>query len=275
MKHVLTLIPLLFSIQTYSKTLVISDIDDTIKVSHILSTSGKLSRAADVTTPFTGMAQLFRLILNQDFSQAKIVYLSNAPKEVAGIPALELSHRTFLSFNKFPVGEIDLRADIFDKNHKVTEIRRLINLERPDLLILVGDNGERDASIYHQIFLEYAHQIKITTFIHQLYALKAPFYKPDFLAEIGVDIYPEQIGFVTPIEIAVELNQKNLLDQKSLDWMIKNISPYIVKENRIKWDGLSSITFPSFKKCSQFKWKWDLTEELKPIYQKIASSCFQ
>lgn len=256
-----------------TKTLVISDIDDTIKVSHILSTAGKVSRASDVTTPFSGMAQLYQLIMNQNPQNSRMVYLSNAPEEIGGIPALEVAHRTFLSFNRFPPGDVELRENIFDKNHKINEIRRLINQEEPELVILVGDNGERDPEIYHQAYLEFSDKVRIVSFIHQMYSAHVPFWKPNFLAEIGAEIKKEQIGYVTPIEMAVELKKQNILDEKSYAWMIENVSPYIVQEDSIKWDGLKPISFPSFKNCSDFVWRWKITSELNKIYDKIKKEC--
>lgn len=255
------------------KTLVISDIDDTIKVSHILSTAGKLSRASDITTPFAGMSQLYQLIMNQNPEANRMVYLSNAPEEIAGIPALEVSHRTFLSFNRFPPGEVELRENIFDKNHKINEIRRLINQEQPELVILVGDNGERDPEVYHQAYLEFSEKVRIVSFIHQMYSAYVPFYKPRFLAEVGATLSKEQIGYVTPIEIAIELKKQNLLDEESYRWMIENISPYIVNEENLKWNGLKPLTFPSFKNCADFVWRWKITPELNNIYDKIKKEC--
>ena len=256
------------------KVLLISDIDDTIKVSHVLNKVAAVSRAADITTPFTGMAQLYQLIQNAQGGHMKIVYLSNAPEKVAGIPALKISHQKFLNFNHFPEGELDLRDDIFDQNHKINEIRRLIKSEKPDVVIMIGDNGERDAEIYHQAVVEYAGQgIQMVTFIHQLYSEKGSWLKPDFLDELGKKLFSEQVGFVTPIEVALELKQQDLLDQAGVDWMIAQVSPYIEIEESLKWDGLKPITFPFFSDCSDFKWKWDVTEKTFNLVQQLKNKC--
>lgn len=257
------------------KVLLISDIDDTIKVSHVLSKMSAVSRAADITTPFTGMSQLYQLIVNENPDTTKVVYLSNAPAEIAGIPAIKFSHENFLKFNNFPTGEVDLKASIFEENHKIKEIRRLINEQMPDLVILVGDNGERDMEFYHQAVKDYASfsEIKMISFIHQLYDTKAPFYLPNYFAEIGKEIYPEQTGFVTPIEIALELQKQGELSQESVDWMIENVSPYIVAEDGLKWDGLKPLTFPSFAKCSNFVWKWEVTKKTRELFKKINDRC--
>lgn len=270
----------------YNKIILISDIDDTIKVSHILAGTDKIIRATNVTTPFAGMAHLFQLVLNANHqSENKIVYLSNAPKEVLGIPALQVSHQTFLKYNQFPPGELNLRDSLFEENHKIKEIRRIIDSEKPDAVIMIGDNGERDAEIYHQAVQEYSRTgIKMVTFIHQLYGSKVPFYKPNILAEIGKTLYPEQYGYVTPVEIALQLKDEDLIDQAGLDWMLKNISPYIVKESYLKIDLMKPLTFPRFKNCSDFQWRWSQSNAaitlpadekvlLNAVIQKIKAEC--
>ncbi|MGZ3691558.1 MAG: phosphatase domain-containing protein [Pseudobdellovibrio sp.] len=243
--------------QSYKRILIISDIDDTIKVSHILGPlADKVARAADTTTPFAGMAPLYHVIINSFAPDVtKIVYLSNAPEQIAGIPAMQISHQTFLDSNNFPPGELDLREDIFEENHKIKEIHRLLDTLHPDAAIFLGDNGEQDADIYHQAVLDYQNSgIKIVTFIHQLYSEKTPFGLPDLLFEVGHAIHPEQIGYVTPIEIALKLRSENLLNAVGLDWMIQKIGPYITDEGVLKLDVGQAIVFPFFMNCSDFKW---------------------
>ncbi len=126
MNRVLTYLSLIFTTSltsltihaaTYGKVLLISDIDDTIKVSHILGPiAEKLARGGNITTPFTGMPQLYQLILNSfspkvtnENTSARVVYLSNAPEQVFGIPALLTSHQNFVRYNKFPAGDSHLR----------------------------------------------------------------------------------------------------------------------------------------------------------------------
>lgn len=257
-----------------SKVLLVSDIDDTIKVSHVLSNIGKISRASDVTTPFMGMAPLYQLIINQNPASTKVIYLSNAPEELAGIPALKYSHQTFLSLNHFPPGQLLLREDFFEENHKIKVLRQLIDQETPDVLIMVGDNGERDAEIYHQIVTEYSYsKMQMHTFIHQLYASKNSFLVPNFLEEIGKTIYPEQNGYVTPIEIGLKLNENGLFKTISVDWMIQHMVPAIVAEKRFKWDGLKPLTFPQFMNCTDFKWNSPIPQSLQKLIQKIESEC--
>lgn len=269
----LVIIAILFSSNAFSYTLIISDIDDTIKVSHVLNNAGKVANALNVTKPFTGMAQLYQLLLNQNPQASRIVYLSNAPKEVAGIPAMKLSHEAFLSYNNFPAGELDLRADIFNPHHKITELRRLLSQERPDLVILIGDNGERDPEIYYQAAREFGAKMRIVSFIHILYASKKPMLLPKFMAETGSKLYPGQIGYVTPVEIALELQSQKILRAEDSAWMIKNILPRILDEDSLKVETMRSLSFPFFASCDDFKWRWPLVLETAKLNQKIKKMC--
>lgn len=257
------------------KILLVSDIDDTIKVSHILSRFGKYARALDITTPFRGMAPLFQLIQNENPFSTQIVYLSNAPKELVGVPAASVSHQLFLVNNRFPEGELILREDITDPNHKIRTLRRLIEAEMPDVLILIGDNAEKDVDVYHEVTREYAYltQMQVVTFIHQVYSAKNNFFIPDAFEEIGRLPYAEQVGFVTPVEISLKLNELGLLKSESVAWMIKNVSPLIATEDRVKWDGLAPITFPSFKNCSNFKWNFTRPMGLEWMIKRVEKEC--
>lgn len=274
------------------KVLLISDIDDTIKVSHVLNKIGKYARAVDATTPFKGMAQLYQLIFNQNPATTKIAYLSNAPQnlaalpnvpqELAVIPASSVTHQLFLDYNRFPEGELILRENLDDQEHKAKALRRLIETEKPDILIMIGDNGEKDVDFYKQAVEEHAYMknMLVLTFIHQLYKTEASIYWPDFLDEIGRTLFSQQIGYVTPIEIALKLREQRVIGQDKVDWMVKNVAPAIVAEAEIKWDGLKPISFPFFKKCSGFKWNFlrslqtqAQTVQLRKLIQRIESEC--
>ncbi|OFZ31948.1 MAG: hypothetical protein A2622_11965 [Bdellovibrionales bacterium RIFCSPHIGHO2_01_FULL_40_29] len=275
--HLLTSIIVILAISAFStvafsaekKVLLISDIDDTIKASHVLNSKAVVSRFANLTIRFSGMAQLYQLIQNQNPQKTRLVYLSNAPVEVS------IFHQSFLSQNNFPPGKVLLRESIFDENHKINAIKKLVIQEKPDVVIMIGDNGERDVEIYHeaQRFFQKS-SIQMVSFIHQVYTTKIGFFG-DLLgiAERGKKLLNGQIGFVTPVEISLELNRLGLLSQQSADWMIQNVGTYISEESIFDWDTIGNITFPSYKTCDDFVWKWQITKELSPLIDKINSAC--
>ena len=187
---------------------------------------------------------------------------------------MHYSHLTFLQHNNFPDGVLSLREKFSDKNHKIDEIRNQVALENPDVIIFIGDNGQNDSEIYHQATAEFKQKnIEMITFIHQVYKTKKSFLDGIVFPEIGNKLLSEQIGYVTPVEIALELNQRRLLSERATTWMINKVAPNIAAEKFYNSDSMNHITFPSFQNCSEFVWRWPVTKELAPLVKKIKSVC--
>ncbi len=164
MKKLTTILAVfLFSLSLSAKTVVLSDIDDTLKVAHVRSTFGKLLRALNTKVKFTGMPELFHA-LEKSGEVSAFYYLSNAPKSLMGS-----SHPNFLANNKFPAGTTWLRDDLSSMEHKPYHLRKLITLENPDTVILFGDNGEYDAKFYADFGREFPN-VRLITFIRYLYS---------------------------------------------------------------------------------------------------------
>ena len=256
------------------KVLVISDVDDTLKVSHILNPVRAAARVPNYSAHFTGMAQLFQLLQRQPGTDTKFVYLSNAPAHVAGFATLLNAHKRFLAHNKFPAGELNLRVGLFERDHKIVEIRKLVKSQNPDAIIFLGDNGERDVEIYNQARLEFrSRNIQIMTFIHQVYKTKRDHFDNLLFPEVGIKPLAEQVGYVTPVEIALELQQQGLLDTESLTWVTEQLAPFIAAEKYYDSDTFGAIMFPSFQRCRDFVWRWPVTNALVPLVQKVKSVC--
>lgn len=257
------------------KVLLVSDIDDTIKISHVLNKESAAARATNITAVFTGMSQLYQLITRE--KNVQVTYLSNAPDEIAGLSPIRALHQKFLNYNHFPAGDLLLRKNLQDQNHKITQLRRLINENKPDVMILIGDNGERDAEIYHQ-FSEENKDVKMITFIHLLYSVNpkstiSRILNGYFSTDTGKPTYNEQFGFVTPIEIALQLNAEGLLSNESQQWMVDKIAPVIVRQTRSRLDIIGETTFPAFEDCSDFTWRWPVFREITPLVEKIKLEC--
>lgn len=193
MKHLLVLFLLVVSSVASARTIVITDIDDTLKESHVLSTIGSVGNAFRHDA-FWAMPELMRVLAAKP--EVKVFYVSNAPEWVMGA-----SHRKFLSKNGFPPGELHLRRDNGKEDHKRLAIAAILNRERPDQVILLGDNGERDAEIYSGIAAGVGTGVVFHTFIRHSYSAKTG----------ARPLQARQIPFVTAGEIAVHLLLRGLV----------------------------------------------------------------
>ena len=242
---------------TSLETLVISDIDDTIKLSHILSKGGAVARAVDSDSWFYGMNYLYQVILENN-PNSKIAYLSAAPEVI-----LESTHTKLLTKANFPKGFYIARTQfVSGKNHKLQAIRSLLNKYKPKKAIFIGDNGERDSIVYNQITQEYKKQnIQFYTYIRFVYSKKNQKY-----AHKLNPIFPGQFLFVTPIEVAIELHKQKNLTQQTTQILTGQMIDSILEEAIDLRRGV--LAFPEFMDCRGFKWPYtESAEELDSILE--------
>lgn len=159
-----------------SRVGLISDIDDTVLVTHVLERltmiRNTLSRSVDRMEPATGMADLYRAVAAAQprTSPVGFFYISGSPT------GLHRKLEAFLAHNGFPAGSLVLRriggqsfvptalrtwrpfslmsaADpIFDtESFKVQQIGAIMESLPAMRFILVGDSGERDPESYRRV----------------------------------------------------------------------------------------------------------------------------
>lgn len=147
---------------------IISDIDDTIMVTGVKSffkmkvILNTLFLNPFRRKPIEAAADAFHLISNQAEGKVPIFYLSNSPWN------LYAYLKIFLEFNGFPKGTLILRdmgwqllksKSIIQMN-KFIEIEKILTAFSDTNFILIGDTGELDFDIYHQLELKYPERIK-------------------------------------------------------------------------------------------------------------------
>jgi hypothetical protein len=225
-------------VQAQAKTILISDIDDTIKNSHILDTSDALFNAEKTENLVLGMNAAYKAVKIKDAS-IKFFYVTNAPKFL-----MESFHRKFLSFNKFPVGAVRLRENLFQSDFKISEIRKILKAEKPNTVILTGDNGEKDIFVYEQMKMEYP-QIRFFTYIHQLYSRRSQEYR-------GAVIRPGQVGFVTSLDLILQLRKDGLVASSDVAAFVNSFATDFAKEDDMDEDG--AVAIPIWLDCRDFTW---------------------
>ena len=145
--NLVCIIFLLTTQPAFSNTLVISDIDDTIKLTNVLNKTDAVINGIFSKKAFSGMTELYQ-IFNKDNDD--IYYLSGSPailKEVVS---------GFLGYNNFPQSKrLILKNDSLSTyDYKVMNIRKLIAKLNPEKLILIGDDTQYDPEVYQTIFEE-------------------------------------------------------------------------------------------------------------------------
>jgi Phosphatidate phosphatase APP1, catalytic domain len=142
---------------------VISDIDDTIKLTRVRDRSAMIrSTFLEPFQPVPGMAELYRVW--QCNSDAQIWYVSASPWQLY-YPLSE-----FLGKSGFPSGPVSLKSvgltgktffDFFKDadRFKKAAIEPILKRFPDRSFVLVGDSGERDPEVYGELARNYPHNI--------------------------------------------------------------------------------------------------------------------
>jgi phosphatidate phosphatase APP1 len=146
---------------------LISDIDDTILVSEVLSTTSLLKNSLAVPPeqrqPVAGMAELYVKMLkaNQTPEASAVFYVSSTPRQLTD------NLRRFLKLSGFPRGVLQLKeigsgsGDSMGE-HEAYKLRRIetIFAQFPQMkFYLFGDDGERDPEIYNAVRVNHPDRI--------------------------------------------------------------------------------------------------------------------
>lgn len=146
---------------------VISDIDDTVLVTHTLNTFRKV-RTLLIKNALKRKAVQEMKDLYQRFSEKGYPFFYVSNSEANLFPLIRL----FLEHNHFPIGPIFLKPfvrwnQIFKKkkrsdriSHKKEKIKSLLNSLKEMDFILIGDDSQKDPEIYAEISKAFPGRIK-------------------------------------------------------------------------------------------------------------------
>ena len=146
-KMILGFILLLTFNTTFAKTLIVSDIDDTVKVTDVLGMPSIIINGLFSVKEFSGMSELYREL---NTNETAIYYVSGSPK------MFKKKVDNFLSYNNFPQSPnlIMRKLGVTTSDFKLSVIRELIIKTMPDKIILFGDDTEFDPEVYDTLSKE-------------------------------------------------------------------------------------------------------------------------
>lgn len=149
-----------FSFSVFSKILVVSDIDDTIRKTNTLNFYESVNSIKKNDVAFSELKQIY--------SQMDFHYSKDASKDVdfyyvSAAPACVTSYQRWLELEQFPMGKLfqrpcdgSLLVRGNTERFKFKIITNILNnAGRIDQVFLFGDNSSYDASIYKKIKAEW------------------------------------------------------------------------------------------------------------------------
>ncbi len=232
---------LLVSFNLCAQSILVSDVDDTIKVSNVLDKDSTAANLPMLRNAFIGMPELYHAIADINGMKA-VKYLSNAPRRVIG-----KVHERFLVANNFPKGELVARSfyDLRSGNkHKIESIRKFIAVYKPKEMILIGDNGEADAVVYSTITNQYT-GVPALTYIRQAYS------NIGFNGNFAKPLLEGQIPFATSLDISLDLYKRGVFSVATMIELVNQIAPAIIEEADDEERG-KQMAFPEWYDCRDF-----------------------
>lgn len=272
--RVLIALFVLLSMEAQAKTLVISDIDDTLKRTSVL---GYFTGGLRTTNPFTGLPKLFNHYLcNNEPTDSKKEFCikfrgHNHSKDrsliyvTAASGRLQMFGREFISRSNFPqVPVIGKEIGRDTLKFKIQTIKEIIQADKYDEVILIGDNGEHDVGAYKAIELAFP-KVKISSFIHRVYD---PYSKSD--EKKGVGLESGQVAFFTASDLALEFYVRGLISSDQLKTIAGEVRTSLFSND----EDIVEQVIPAWSSCRGFINSYkrpaaDLTSEISSVLGSI------
>jgi len=202
-----------------SNIMVVSDIDDTIKWSHILGRE-VLRDGLDYSLAFKGMPELYTFLAN---AGAKVVYVSGAPDILIDNLQRNFIPQKVVSTNRFPDGAIFLhQLGESTEDFKVATITKIMKDNPAADFVLIGDNGQKDVETYARI----KQDAEIGSRVQQIFIHKI--YNGGSSLEPMADQHP----FVTAAELAAMLYGLNFLNGDDLTTVVNIVKKGMNSDGR-------------------------------------------
>lgn len=209
------LVTLFLSNLSYGANLsILSDLDDTVKVTNVQNKVEAAYNALFKTDAFEGMPQLY----------SEMKHYTNGLHLLSASPTfLQVNINRFISKNNLEVASLtlrDLRVDTNKRFYKLAAIRRTLK-ETGDKLILLGDDVEIDHEVYAQIRAEKPGAIE-AIYIHKVTNKELPEGVIGYYTAFDIAIAENKAGRMTTEQV-LEVGKKVIYAQK-----MKEVLPHFV-----------------------------------------------
>lgn len=232
--------------------IVISDLDDTVKISHSTSTVSTIGHSLFDKDIYAGMNALFRVFFKcNKRNDTNLILVSASPQFLDGkinkllrkhnFPEMRLYLKDWISSDETYKFKVDTITDIMDKTSAQ--------------VILIGDDTSKDPMVYAEIKKRFPERI-LDIYIHRVTK--------------GRNIPSDSNHFYTAFDIAIrEMNEGRMREQDLLEIAgVINSSDDL--NGVIPHFGMCPVPMLD---CSQFNGKANLESACQEVARKIIQAC--
>lgn len=183
--------------------IIVSDLDDTVKVTHVCSRNNMAFNAMASKLAFSGMPALYHSLLGENHHAGRLMFLSGSPSFLSDKIHDFLEHAHFFRYTLTLRGVKEVfKAPLSD--FKMKKMKELYGASKGNSFILIGDDTQNDPEIY----IDFSARTKKRNKVLAIYIRKIT----------GRDLPKSSTGFVTAYDIALrEFKAGRLSETKAAD----------------------------------------------------------
>jgi len=211
------------SISAFAGFKIVSDIDDTVKLTHVRSNVDAAKNGIFGNKTFLGMAELYQELSSSSKESQAMVFVSGSPQSLKG----SLSDM-LVGEKGFPDAEFYLKNWIKDgstKDFKVSAFKK-IAAQSPLPMILLGDDTEHDPQAFVEFIASQPKERVLAAYVHQVHGETLPAGVTPYVTAMDVALLEMSVGRLTAEQ--VERIGNRMLAQ---------------------WDP--ELLFPDYKRCPE------------------------
>jgi hypothetical protein len=231
---------------------LVSDVDDTVKITYVLDSDNVACNAMTSKLIFAGMPDLYRFLLGENSSARRLMFLSGSPF------IFNDKVRELLNNAHFPSYSLTLRGwnELLDRSfdYKTKHLKELYSASEGNNFILIGDDTEKDPEVYANFSATSKMNKVLAIYIHRITGRKLP---------------PGSVGFVTAYDIAVhEFLAGRLTEKQAAD-----VGDAVLKSEPV------ATFLPNFQECPPKEYEQiaglppTLVQIKKQIEDRITTLC--
>ena len=196
---------------------LISDLDDTIKISNTKRKLVTVYRGLFRDSAFTGMATLYKELLKRSTLEDNFIVVTSSP------PQIKKRIEKFLAKHGFPKARVILRDWIREPSILKYKKARLENeiKHAPAPVILVGDDTEHDPEVFAELQNRFGEKI-LAAYIHVITGRQLPANQIPFFTAFDLACQELAAGRLTS-EQALRVGDA-IMAGKKLTWIIPKFS---------------------------------------------------
>jgi len=242
--HALLILSLIFMpgvVGAVDSFILVSDVDDTVKVTNVLDRDAAARNAVASELVFAGMSELYGGLLGKNSRADRLEFVSGSPRAI-------LSHkvRECLNGAHFPAYNLVLRGRITSAyDFKKNEMEKLYG-ESDNEFLLIGDDTESDPKVYAHFSSQKSDKV-LAIYIHRITGRPLPPAKPSIVL------------FVTAYDIAMYEYKAGRLNEEQA----AAVGEAVLTSEKTAF-------LPKFQKCpKEYTQVPDLPDSLKELKLKI------